>query len=251
MTTTTPPTPPPSAPSSGAGGLSRPATWRRSRLAAGVAAAVAAVAVTGLVFGGNNSPGPDPGPAAAAAPEPPAFSGPISPVYVADGCLGGAGPEAGALGNPDLSQVVLAAQKAAPITAKGAAEFTAALLRWSKESPLPPNLAATARQILAPDATPAARAYVAIPATKGATSRIDFNAGRYNVDSFDGKRAVIAWVAIGHSTRDGVELPDVELAGTVTLTAVNGRWRLQDAPAAGSSDMSDFARVVTPYAGGC
>lgn len=243
MNTATPPTP--AAPPAGPGG--RPGASRATRIAAGVAVAVTAVVVTTVALSGRGSP-----PALVAAPQPPApYSGPVTPVYVADGCLGGAGPEAGVLGNPDLSQVVLAAQKAAPITAKGAAEFTAAFYRWAGESPLPPAKAATARQILAVDATPAARKYVALPATKGTTTRIDFNDGRYNVDAFDGKRAVISWAAAGHGTRDGAEPGDVNLAGTVALVAVQGVWRLQDLPASTSLAMSDFARVVTPYAGGC
>lgn len=221
---------------------------RRGRVVAGAGViAIAAVAVTVALSGQGSSPDPDPSPA------PTAYSGPVSLPFVADGCLGGAGPEAGALGNPDLSQVVLAAQKAAPLTEKGAAEFTAALYRWGAESPLPPAKAATTRQILAPDATAAARKYLAAPALKGTTSRADFNDGRYHVDSFDpgsagvGARAVVSWMAALHAT--GTDSPDATIFGAAHLVAVSGVWRFQDQSV--GRPLEELQRTGTPYAGGC
>jgi hypothetical protein len=246
MTTVTPPTPP-AAPASPTPAGRSP---RRGRIVAATGViAIAAVTVAVLVSGRGSSTDADPSPV------PTPYTGPISPAFVADGCLGGAGPEAGALGNPDLSKIVLAAQKAAPLTEKGAAEFTAALLRWSTESPRPPGKAAAAAQILAPDATDAARKHLALPVTKGTTSRADFNDGRYLVDSFDpgsagaGARAVVSWLAVGHSTQDGTAMDDVTFGGTAHLVAVGGAWRLQDESAGRS--VEEMQRVGIPYAGGC
>jgi hypothetical protein len=209
--------------------------------------AIAAVAVAVLASGRGSSTDADP----SSAPTP--YTGPISPAFVADGCLGGAGPEAGALGNPDLSKIVLAAQKAAPLTEKGAAEFTAALYRWAGEAPRPSAWAAATPQILAPDATAAARKALAPVVTPGTTSRADFNAGRYHVDSFEparagvGARAVISWMAALHVT--GTDSPDAVGHGAAHLVAVGGVWRFQDQSA--GRPLEELQRAGTPYAGGC
>ncbi|MFS0701775.1 hypothetical protein AB6N24_17510 [Cellulomonas sp. 179-A 4D5 NHS] len=155
-----------------------------------------------------------------------------------DGCLGG---------RDDLDQAVLTAQREAPLTEAGAAAFTATLMRWAGASPAPARQAETAKEVLAADATAAARLSGDIDA-QGSTLSVEFPEGRYYLESITDTEAVVSWLAEGHVT-DGAEAGDVWLGGSTHLSVVDGRWHYRDQTAMRSVD--DMQQIGVPYAGGC
>lgn len=186
---------------------------------------------------------PSPTPAVASAGPTPSSSpsASISDATLADGCLGGA---------TELDRAVLTAQRDAPLTPAGAASFTATLVRWATATPPPPYQAQTARQVLAGDATPAATRFPSgSHALPGAVGSIDFADGRYYVEAFDGRSAIVSYVGTGTATQDGVPQGSGYLAGATHLVAQNGTWHLADISA--ERDLTDLLRVGSPYAGGC
>lgn len=193
-----------------------------------VATVAIVVAVTGSDDGDDNT-----APASSAPPSP-------GPEQVADGCLGGV---------TDLDQAILDAQRRAPLTAEGAAEFTATLLRWAFQTPAPPRQAAIAPQILAGDATDKARRLSGTIDPEGTTSSFDFSDGRYYVESFDGSTAVVSYRASAQGTKDGQDVGPAIVGGGVHLRAVDGVWRYQDLTF--TREIAEMERIGTRYAGGC
>lgn len=222
MSATMPITPPATPPSpSPRAGVPR---WAWVLIA--VLAAVALVAVTLAVTGSDEG---DP----AAAPPPPSGQ-------AADGCLGGAG---------DLDQALLTAQREAPLTPEGAAAFTATLYRWINAAPLPHAKVNTAEQILSAAATGAARTAVSPFDPEDTTRRADFTAGRYYVESFDGRAAVVSWSAGAAATKAGRDLGPATIGGAAHLVAADGVWRFQDQSLA--RPLEDIQRLGIAYVRGC
>ena len=162
-------------------------------------------------------------------------------VTLADGCLGGA---------TDLDRAVLTAQGDAPLTPAGAASFSATLVRWVYAAPPPPFQKVTAQQVLTGDATSAVRQSLSSAKDlQGSTVSIDFTDGRYYVESFDGRSAIVSYVASAASTQDGAPLGRAIIGGSAHLEAVNGTWRYRDRSA--ERTIADIQRIGSPYAGGC
>lgn len=182
---------------------------------------------------------PAPAPQAASPAPSPRVSAPPA-VTVADGCLGGA---------TELDRAVLTAQRDAPLTEAGAAAFAATALRWAIATPAPPFQAVTAKQVLAQDATSAARALSGTVESKGWTGTMDVEDGKYYVEAFDGRSAVVSVVGRLTGTRDGAALEAAFLFPSVRVVAQNGTWRLQDRT--GERTLADLQRIGQRYAGGC
>ncbi|WP_380162763.1 hypothetical protein [Kineococcus sp. R86509] len=158
----------------------------------------------------------------------------------ADGCLGGA---------VELNRAIVSAQEQAPLTAEGAAAFTATLLRWTSASPAPAYKADTATQVLAQDATTLVQDWVASQAPANVTTAADLSSGRFYIESYSPTRAVVSYIAAATGTQDGVELVPATISGAVTLVAQNGTWHLQNLTS--ERDVSDLQAVSSPYTGGC
>ena len=239
------PTPPPTGPPRG-GGLPR---WAWVLIV--VLIVVTVVSAATAIFAGRGRevvvlPGPTVTPTASGAAGTstgsPSGSPPATVPTVADGCLGGP---------TDLDHAVLVAQQRARLDAVGAASFTATLIRWAMSGPPAPYQKVTARQILTRDATEAARRSLSSSKniTDNSTATVDFSQGRYYVEAFDGETAIVSWTSTAHSTRNGVQLQDATIAGTVHLEAVNGGWRYRDLT--GDRSIEDLERIGTAYSGGC
>lgn len=223
MPTTPPATPPSPSPRAGL----PPWAWVLIAALAAIAIVAVTIAVTGRDNGDDNTAAP-----------PPASTG-----QAADGCLGGTG---------DLDQALLTAQREAPLTAEGAAAFTAALIRWTVAAPLPANKATTARQILTQDASADARRSASVfdPGDiQGVVGRADFADGRYYVESFDERTAIVSWVAAVDGTKDGEDFAEATIGGAAHLEAVDGVWRFQDQSLA--RPLTEVRRLGIRYAGGC
>jgi len=227
----------PPAPSGGSPGRSGRPRWLWVLLALVLAVIVAVVAVAVFAGRGHDTTSqPQPGPAAAG---PAPNNGPGG--TLADGCLGG---------RADLDQAVLIAQKQAPLTPAGAAAFTATVMRWSFETPSPANQAATAQQILAPDATPAAKQSLSSTVDRqGWTASISTLAGSFYIESFTNSSATVSLRLGGTGTKDGVSTDPAVLGGTMYLEAVAGVWRYRDHTY--GRPLAEMDQIGTPYAGGC
>jgi hypothetical protein len=156
----------------------------------------------------------------------------------ANGCLGG---------TSDLDNAVLEAQRTAPLTEVGAAEFAATMYRWAATYPAPSQQALTANTILAPGATDAARHLLtaSLPPQGDALS-LSFAESRYHVEVFDGTSAVVSLIAtatINPGSQTGL------LGGSIHLQAINGSWRFLNIDAARQID--SLLQIGTPYVGGC
>lgn len=158
----------------------------------------------------------------------------------ADGCLGGA---------IELNRAVISAQEQAPLTSEGAAAFTATLLRWATAAPAPAYKTNTATQVLAEDAAPIVRDWVAVQTPSNQTSVADFTTGRFYIESYTPTRAIVSFLATGTGTSDGAAVIPATISGAVTLTAQNGTWHVQDLRLA--RGVSDLLAVSSPYTGGC
>jgi len=183
-------------------------------------------------------------PATSPAAPSPSSSSPTSSapqVSLAEGCLGGV---------LQLDQAVLAAQQQAPLTPGGSASFTATVARWAFAGPPPADQVTTAKQVLAPDATDAARHSLSSSSDlQGSGGALDFTGGKYYVESFDGGSASVSYLASSNPTLNGVPQGQVTLAGTAHLVAVNGAWRYRDLTTGRS--IADLQRIGVPYSGGC
>jgi hypothetical protein len=173
-----------------------------------------------------------PATAPTASPAPPAAT------TLADGCLGG---------TADLDRALLTAQEQAPLTAPGAAAFTATLVRWGDAVPWPADRVATAQQIDAADATAAAN-----PFRPGGTATVrstSFTDGRFYVESLTGTTAVVSYLGTAAVSKNGIQQADLSIGGSAHLVAVSGKWHLRDITAERTLD--ELQRIGTPYAGGC
>lgn len=230
-------------------------------------AAVAVIAVAVAIFAGRGTttalkpPAPVPPqarvipPTTATPPVPtsaPATSAPVVATNVANGCLGGIA---------DLDQAVVAAQKSAPITPVGAAEFAATLERWATTAPAPLKQAELASSMLTTTASGAARASLSnTVATEqsGYTVGLSFAAGRYKISAYGGDTATVQWVGTGSATHNGVSEGSGQLGGTLHLDGRSGVWKLADfSGRAGLTDadqqsfIAELMQSGTAYAGGC
>lgn len=158
----------------------------------------------------------------------------------ADGCLGGP---------TGLDQAVLTAQRQAPLTETGAAAFAATVLRWATATPAPPSQDVTAEQILAEDATTAARNLSGTKDPQGYTGSVSFSDGEYYVEVFDGTSAIVSVIGRVTGTRNGAPLGEAFVYPAIRLTAQNGSWRFQDISE--ERTLANLQRIGTPYAGGC
>lgn len=237
--------PPPASPPDRPGRLPR---WVLALIAllsliALVAVVVAVIAIRGPepATGGQVAPTPVIPASAAGTPtaSPSATGAPEA--TIADGCLGGPS---------ELDRAVITAQKQTPLNEVGAATFTASLMRWVFTGPPPPFQKRTATQILTPDASSAARRSLSSSKDlEGSSGTLDFRDGKYYVESFDGNRAIVSYLGTGHLADNGTPQPDVLLAGSVHLQAVNGVWRYRSLSSERS--IEDLQRIGVPYSGGC
>lgn len=211
----------------------------------GLLTVIAIVAVAIAVFAARGRQvvvlPPEPTPSASASPTPSPSPPAATPVVtLADGCLGGA---------TELDRAVLTAQRDAPLTAAGAAAFAATFLRWATATPAPPFQDVTAEQVLTDGATSAARALSGTRDPAGSTFTTSFAEGEYYIEAFDETRAIVSLLGTASGTSQGVPQGEALVAGTITLDAVNGTWRLQDLSEGRS--LADLQRIGTPYSGGC
>ena len=223
--------------------------WVWEVIAVLVIIAVAAIVVAVVASRGNDSatgspPLPSPPPATTATTATgttaPATSTSAAPT-VADGCVGGP---------TELDQAVLTAQKQSPLTQVGAASFAASLARWAFAAPPPPFQQRTARQILAPKATAAAKNWLSSARDlKGSTGTIDFATGKYYIEAFEGRTAVVSIVAAAHVADKGTPQPEVRVATSLYLRAVNGGWRLENK--SDQRSIPDLDRIGVAYTDGC
>ncbi len=168
----------------------------------------------------------------------PSDTAPVPGSTLANGCVGGLA---------DLDQAVLTAQKQAPLTAAGAAAFTATLIRWGEANPWPADHEATARQVLTSDATETTNPFqVGAEATVRSASFAD---GRFYVESLTRDTAIVSYLATDSESKNGVPQPDLTIAGTAHLVAVDRVWHLRDITAERS--IADLQRIGLPYSGGC
>jgi len=179
---------------------------------------------------------------ATSAPAPVSTSAPAAGTTLADGCLGG-------VGDPD--QAVLAAQQQAPLTANGAAAFTAALVRWTSTTPVPSLQAAVARQVLSKDATPAARKLPsgAQNLHSGLVSSVSFASGEYYVEASDGRSATVSFLGTESGSLNGVSQGTASVSGALHLVAVGGTWHLRDVTL--ERPLENLKSIGLPYMGGC
>ncbi len=224
----------------------RPGLPRWAWILIALLAAIALVAVAVAVFGRQDRtvvlPAvPAPSRPTASLPSSTTPAPPSPPETLADGCLGGV---------LQLDEAVLAAQQQAPLTPAGAASFAATVARWAFSSPSPAGQVPTAKQILAADATDAARHSLSSSSDlQGSGGALDFTGGKYYIEFFDGRSATVSYLASSNPTLDGVPQGQVTLAGTAHLVAVNGTWRYQDLTT--SLSIADLQRIGVPYSGGC
>lgn len=214
-------------------------------------ALVAVLAVAVAVFaprGQESLTAPAPGgaapPAAPVAPTQTASPSPTSSATQApeqaSGCLGG---------RAELDAAVLAAQEQAPLTAEGAAAFSATVFRWALGAPAAPFQAQTAEQVFSPDATDAARAISGTRDAEGTTFSMSFEDGRYYVESYDSRSAIVSVLGTGTGTEEGVPLGEAQLWGALHLESINGSWRVRDITETRTAE--DLERIGTPFVGGC
>jgi hypothetical protein len=142
------------------------------------------------------------------------------------------------------------AQKQAPLTAAGAAAFTATLVRWSIETPSPPNQKTTAQQILSTDATAAAKESLSSSVDRrGWTATASTAAGSFYIESIGSSDAVVSYRVGLTDTQNGVAAEPAVIGGTVHLTWGQSVWRFRDQTT--DRSLADMERLGTPYAGGC
>lgn len=206
-------------------------------LIAVVAIAVAAVSVRGGQVQRVAPPPPAPSPAPATSTAQATSS---STPTRADGCLGGP---------TELDQAVVTAQAQAPLTQEGAASFAATAIRWAMVVPAPPFQAQTSQRILAKDATAAARNLSGTKPADDTTLTPSTAEARYYVESYDTTKAIVSVTAQITGTRAGAPQGQADVAGSLTLVAINGTWHLQDITE--SRSVADLQRIGTVYAGGC
>lgn len=214
----------------------RPPRDGRPRWVVAVLIGLAVLALVAVVVAVTAEDDETSSPTATAEPGPPAGA----PEQIADGCLGGV---------TDLDRAVLDAQRQAPITAEGAAEFTATLMRWAFLTPASPRQAEIAPQILADDATTKARELSGTIDPEGTTSALDFTEGRYYIESFNGSTAVVSYLAGLRGTKDGQTVRPALVGGGVHLRAVNDVWRYEDLTF--TREIREMERLGTQYAEGC
>jgi hypothetical protein len=241
----------PPRPSSTDGTAARRPWYRRRTIRYAAPAALVAAAVVAVITqgGGDGTPTAQRNPAAAT-PTAAAGRAPGDPDPTVNGCLGGK-PGIGPDGTyVDLDQIVLAAQKQAPLTPTGAAEFTATLTRWYGTVPEPAGFAQTLPQVLAPGTNSLSQKLLKPVDSKWSSGRYDFSTGGFYVESFDPTHAVVSWVANGYGTANGKDIPPVIFANAAHLVAVGGVWKLTDiAPV--HAAVEELQRIATPYDGGC
>lgn len=235
MSTTPPATPAPPEPGRPHAGVPRWA-WALIAVLALIAVVATTVAITGR-SDGDESAADGPGLSPVASPS----------AQRAIGCLGGPGDSLAR--GLDLDRAMLDAQLDAPLTAEGAAAFTATLYRWASALPPPADKASTARKILADDATRAARDLAGVVDPENFVVRPDLSDGQYYIESFDGKTAVVSWTGSHVATKGSQELGEAVRWGTTHLVAVDGVWRFQDQSVARS--LEEIQRLGTRYNGGC
>lgn len=206
-----------------------------------VAAAIAVFAVRGRQVVVLPPEPTAPAASSSASPTASPSSSPAPALTIADGCLGGV---------TQLDRAVLSAQRDASLTPVGAASFTATLIRWALAAPPPPYQDETAREVFADGATPAARRSLSSSKDLGtSTGAVDFSTGRYYVEAFDGRSAIVSYVASANGTLNGAPLEQAIIGGAVHLQAVNGTWHYVDLTSERS--IEDLQRIATPYSGGC
>jgi hypothetical protein len=229
------------------------ARWSRRRLArAGLIAVIGLGAGAGLLHAAAGASAPVAAATGrATGPLPTAATGraPTDPTPEVNGCLGGQ-PGIDATGKyVDLDQIVLAAQKTAPLTPTGAAEFTATLARWYGAMPRAASWSSTVPALLAPK-TASLSHLLLTPGGTWDSGRLDFSTGGFYVESFDPTHAVVSWVANGYGTTNGKDVPPVVFGDGFHLVAINGVWKLTDIAPVHSS-VEELRRIATPYEGGC
>ncbi|MDF9716464.1 hypothetical protein [Nocardioides sp. ChNu-99] len=180
-----------------------------------------------------------------------------------------AGPADGCLGGLDPTTAVTAAQEQAPLTAEGAAAFTATFLRWLIQYPRPTDdVESTGGRIATEDALEKIQAAVANIPSEGAVAdgsrvRASTLAQRYEVVVLEDDRAVVA-TTIRLVDESGLEEPG-ETVAFVELVAEQGKWLIDFWPTDGEMDAAglpvgqdeqqDYREYLftegTPYEGVC
>lgn len=137
----------------------------------------------------------------------------------AQGCLGGVNP----------SKAVLAAQKEAPLTAKGAAAFAATVMRWHGQYPADPAYADKAQQIMTKDAGSdllTANAEEGGPEDSGWGTT---DGARYRVAEISDTTATVEiTMPVFVTSKEYPEGVEVYTGARWRLVAVDGQWRVKD-----------------------
>lgn len=166
------------------------------------------------------------------------------------GCLGGS--------NRD-NAMLLSAQKAAPHTTNGAADFAAATARWILRHPTATVDEANqvAGDIIASDASPqfkdlgTAVSQNQNPSGGAVADGTDFyvttTPGVYYVDSASGDKVTVS-IGTGYVINGAVN-PQLRTSSTYVLEWQRGAWRIQSASIAHTTE--DLFKIGTPFTEGC
>ena len=193
----------------------------------------------GVVRGDLRPPG-----ATQASPSATATSAPVVPRTPAtvDGALG-------CLGGEDAETAAPAAQRSAPLTAIGAAEFAATLARWEWIYPRKQAPAVAGAKLWARDATAAMRTPQWPDARNGDTAYASFIEGHYYIESFTTDTAVVSVQFTTVYTSAGGKMDTHYSTVKVTLEAAAGHWVLKDAT--GQRPAQEVISLGRPYLRGC
>lgn len=201
--------------------------------------------------GGSNQaapPPPTPGPTVTIAPGNPDGGAPsdIAVPGQPDGCLGG----------PDPYTAVLPAQQAAPLDAAGAAGFGRAALRYLfAQYPHPSDWEVVLPQLFVDPTGPMAAAAnpqaAAVPPPAGTTTKYSRPAETtYAVTVVGDQADVTVAVYMDFIAPDGTVTDTVRVTQRMLMVAVDGHWKITDAP---NTDPMPAAGTggVRYYPGGC
>ena len=230
---------------------------RRHRARRYVGIALAAVLAGGCVYwllvrsGAVPAPPPIPAAAAPTVTLSPFAQAPTDPGR-ATGCLGGSDP----------AQAVLAAQQAASIDGKGAAEFALTFLRWGDTYPQDPNMLTVVPKVVLPafqgEMVQSLSQYAAIMNANGyrTSGTTPGAADEYRILTADpatsGTATVAALLYLQSVHSDGQLVP-TRVYNTLVLDVVDGHWQVAAAPKTAPADpLADIPGVpFQPYSGVC
>ncbi len=215
--------------------------WVIGAIAAAIVVVLVILALTGG-FGGRSAAQPTSSATPSAAPSSTSAADPAP-----TGCLGG----------PTIDTNMLrAAQKAAPHTSNGAVEFTTAFVRWLYRYPVPSQAEATEAQQFAI----AQGSSIALPASvakntnpsggavdDGTPFHLSTVTGVWNLESYSDPTATVS--VAGAFVVSGVMSPTMSSASTFTVKWQDGAWRVFSGEY--KRTPAQLYSIGTKFTGGC